>query len=143
VQLDGLVKVFKDGRLWEIGTSRKVDWIVNGTTDGQSITVAIPPVFEAYASFYEPDAITTVAHEHAVVDRLVAFTRNQFWWLGYLDTGAHDVVFPDAPRVSLYWDWHYVWSPPGRIRPSRGVPATSERTTAYFQTCSFLKTDPG
>jgi hypothetical protein len=108
VQLDGLVKVFKDGRLWEIGTSRKVDWIVNGTTDGQSITVAIPPVFEAYATFYEPDAITAVAHEHAVVDRLVPFTRNQFWWLGYLDTGAHDVVFPDAPRVSLYWDWHYV-----------------------------------
>jgi hypothetical protein len=30
------------------------------------------------------------------------------WWLGYLDTGAHDVVFPAAPRVELYWGWPYV-----------------------------------
>jgi len=58
VQLDGLVKVFKDARIWQIGTIREVDWIVNRTTDGQSITVAIPPVFEAYATFYEPDGIS-------------------------------------------------------------------------------------
>ena len=30
------------------------------------------------------------------------------WWLGYLDTGAHDIVFPDAPKQSLYWDWRYL-----------------------------------
>jgi hypothetical protein len=28
--------------------------------------------------------------------------------VAYLDTGAHDIVFPLAPKVSLYWDWHYV-----------------------------------
>ncbi|MDQ3477441.1 MAG: hypothetical protein M3492_14235 [Actinomycetota bacterium] len=28
--------------------------------------------------------------------------------MGYLDTGAHDIVFPQAPKVSLYADWHYV-----------------------------------
>jgi hypothetical protein len=50
---DGLVTVFKDERSWSIGTIRKVDWIVNGTTEGPSITVAIPPVFEAYPTFYE------------------------------------------------------------------------------------------
>jgi hypothetical protein len=33
---------------------------------------------------------------------------DQPWWLGYLDTGTHDLVFPDAPRVTLYAGWHYV-----------------------------------
>jgi hypothetical protein len=63
---DGLVMVSKDGRSWQIGTIREVDWIVNRTTDGVSITSAIPPVFEAYAAFYEPDGVTIVAHEHRV-----------------------------------------------------------------------------
>jgi len=105
---DGLVMVSKDGRRWPIGTIREVDWIVNGTTEDLSITVAIPPVFEAYATFYEPDRIPTVAHERAVVSRLVEFTPAQPWWLGYLETGAHNVVFDDAPRVSVYWSWPYV-----------------------------------
>jgi hypothetical protein len=30
------------------------------------------------------------------------------WWLGYLDTGADDIVFPDAPMVTLYSGWQYV-----------------------------------
>src|SRR2546427_12500085 len=29
-------------------------------------------------------------------------------WLGYLDTGAHDIVFPLAPKLSLYWGWPYL-----------------------------------
>jgi hypothetical protein len=105
---DGLVMVPKDGRCWPIGTIHEVDWIVNETTEDLSITVAIPPVFEAYATLYEPDGIPTVAHERAVVSRLVDFTPAQPWWLGYLETGGHDAVFHDAPRVSLYWDWPYV-----------------------------------
>ena len=33
----------------------------------------------------------------------------QLWWLGYLDTGGgSDIIFPDAPRVSLYANWAYV-----------------------------------
>jgi hypothetical protein len=42
------------------------------------------------------------------VDGLVRYTAEQPWWLGFLDTGAHDVVFPEAPRVKLYFDWSYV-----------------------------------
>ena len=71
---DGRVEAFKDGRSWPIGTTREVDWIVNGTTEGLSITVAIPPVFEAYASFYEPDGVAILAHERAVVNRLAELT---------------------------------------------------------------------
>jgi hypothetical protein len=105
---DGPVEAFKDGRSWRIGTNPDVAWIANGTTEAPSITAAIPPVFEAYATFYEPDGVSTAAHERAVVHRLVDFTLKQPWWLGYLDTGAHDIVFNDVPKVSLYWDWPYV-----------------------------------
>jgi hypothetical protein len=38
---DGLVKVSKDGRSWQIGTIREVRWIANGTTGGLSITAAV------------------------------------------------------------------------------------------------------
>ena len=98
----------KDGRSWQIGTVQDVSWIANGTTGDLSIAAAIPPIFEVYAAFYEPDGIPTIAHERAVVNRLVEFTFDQPWWLGYLETGAHSVVFDDAPRVSLYWNWPYV-----------------------------------
>ena len=30
------------------------------------------------------------------------------WWLGYLETGVDDTIFPDAPKVTLYAGWHYV-----------------------------------
>jgi hypothetical protein len=108
VVFDGPVEAFKDGRSWQIGTTREVDWIVNRTTEGVSIATAIPPVFEAYATFYEPDGVSVVAHERALVKRLVEFTPDQPWWLAYLDTGAHSVVFDDVPKVSLYWSWPYV-----------------------------------
>jgi len=49
------VKVSTDGRRWHIGTIRDVDWIADGTTPGTSIIAAIPPIFEAYATFYQPD----------------------------------------------------------------------------------------
>ncbi|MEO3771033.1 hypothetical protein [Micromonospora sp. B9E7] len=103
-----LKEVDKDGRSWRIGTAGDVAWFAGQTTPGLSITAAIPPVFDAYATFYPPDGVGFAAHERAVVDELVACTPDQPWWLGYLDTGAHDVVFPHAPRVSLYWDYPYV-----------------------------------
>jgi len=104
------MEVTKDGRAWQLGTASDAAWIANGTKFGRTITAAIPAVFHAYATFHEPDdtAISTPLHEQAVVKDLVDHTPDQPWWLGYLDTGAHDIVFPQAPTVSLYADWHYV-----------------------------------
>ena len=102
------MNVNKDGRSWRIGTAGEVSWIAGHTTEGRSITVAIPPVFDAYATFYPPDNVDAEAHERAVVNELAEHTVDQPWWLGYLDTGAHDIVFPRAPKVSLYWDWPYL-----------------------------------
>ncbi|MEU8421095.1 hypothetical protein AB0C15_09500 [Micromonospora sp. NPDC048835] len=101
-------EVGKDGRTWRIGTAGDVAWLPGRVAPGFSITTAIPPVFEAYGTFYPPDGVDLDAHEHAVINELVACTADQPWWLGFLDTGAHDVVFPQAARVSLYWDWPYV-----------------------------------
>ena len=39
---------------------------------------------------------------------LCAHTEAQPWWLGFLDTGASDVVFDDALRVRVYSGWNYV-----------------------------------
>ena len=107
-RVDGPVQVTKDGRSWRIGTDDDVAWILGRTTEGLSVTTAIPPVFDAYATFYPPDGVSLEAHERAVVEVLTANTPDQPWWLGFLDTGAHDIVFPSAPRVCLYWDWSYV-----------------------------------
>jgi hypothetical protein len=100
------MEMVKDGRSWRIGTSAQIGWIASGTTIDPTITSAIPPVFAAYATFWESDdhSASTTAHEQAVLSQLIDQTAaDQPWWLGYLDTGAHDVVFPNAPRVTLWF----------------------------------------
>jgi hypothetical protein len=98
-----------------------------GDPVGKSVADAIPPVFEAYSTLEQPltgdrltkweaaayDRQTVVVdawerHETALLDILVGRTRRQEWWLGYLETGNSDVVFPDAPRVEMYAHWSYV-----------------------------------
>lgn len=104
----GFVEVIRDGRSWQIGTARDVVWLAEQTTHGLSITTAIPPVFDAYATFHRSEGRGFAAHERAVIDELILHSVEQPWWLGYLDTGAHDIVFPRAPAVRLYADWPYV-----------------------------------
>ena len=97
------------GRSWRIGAAADVAWLPGrDTPPGLSITTAIPPVFDAYATCHPPAGTDIKAHERALVEELTRQTPEQPWWLGYLDTGPHDVVFPQAPRVPLYWDWPYV-----------------------------------
>ncbi|QKW13639.1 hypothetical protein [Verrucosispora sp. NA02020] len=102
------MQLSKDGRKWRIGAAAEVEWIAGHTTAGTSITTAIPPIFDAYATTHQPDGVTVAAYEHALVQDLTAQTPEQPWWLAYLDTGPHDIVFPRGPRVSLYWNWPYV-----------------------------------
>ena len=102
------MQVSKDGRTWRIGTPAEVSWIAGHTTEGPSITTAIPPIFVAYATTYQAEGQAVAAYERAVIDDLIRLTPDQPWWLAYLDTGAHDIVFPHAPKVSLYWHWPYV-----------------------------------
>ncbi|MFI5933237.1 hypothetical protein [Actinoplanes sp. NPDC051494] len=96
-----------------IGGPLDVAWIVEQTGPGLTVTSAIPPVFEAYATFHAPEDVPVMDHERAVVAALLRHTIGQPWWLGYLETGAHDVVFADAPRVLLYSDWPYVLAEAG------------------------------
>jgi hypothetical protein len=115
----------KDGRDWRIGSAAKVRWI-DGTARGKSVADAVPPIFEAYATLEQPltggrlteweaaqDRQTVVLNawqrqEAALLGILVQRTEPQPWWLGFLETGASDVVFTDAPRVEMYAHWGYV-----------------------------------
>ena len=108
MRLTDRMDMSRDGRSWRIGTAAEVAWIAGGIVPGLSVTAAVPPVYEAYATFHRADGTGLESQERAVVEHLAARTPDQPWWLGFLDTGAHDVVFPRAPKVSLYWGWDYV-----------------------------------
>jgi hypothetical protein len=106
----------KGGRAWRVGTDEHVAWINDGIT-GLSITASIPPVFAAYATLVFPLGLESSRDElrpaedrfdDALLRVLGAHTEPQPWWIGFLDTGASDVVFNQAPRVRLYSGWNYV-----------------------------------
>jgi hypothetical protein len=103
--------VLKDGRPWRLGTSAEAAWINDGTSAGPTITYAIPPIFDSYCTVELPhshDPAELVRHEQAVIEVLTEQTPEQSWWLGYLDTGASDVVFPYAQRTTIYYGYGYV-----------------------------------
>jgi hypothetical protein len=103
-----MVRQARDGSTWRIGTEKEVTWIADGTSTGMAITAAIPPVFEAYVTLVRPGGAGQDKHDRAVLELLSEYSAAQPWWLGYLDTGTDDVVFPHAPMVTLYAGWHYV-----------------------------------
>ena len=112
-----MVTRFTDGSTWRIGTDAEVAWIVEGTSMSRTITAAIPPVFEAYATLVLPYAGQgQCEHDRAVLALLREQSAGQPWWLGYLDTGADDIVFPDAPKVTLYAGWYYVLVEAGPVQ---------------------------
>src|SRR5580693_2352169 len=103
-----MVRRAGDGSTWRIGTGEEVAWIADGTSIGVAITSAIPPVFEAYATVVRPEDERQDQHDQAMLALLSEYSAGQPWWLGYLDTGTDDIVFADAPMVTLYAGWHYV-----------------------------------
>lgn len=102
--------VLNDGRKWSLGTSADVAWINEGTSAGPTISCAIPPIFDSYCTLDVPPNYTAelARHEQAVIELLAKQTPDPSWWLGYLDTGASDVVFPYAPRTTIYYGYGYV-----------------------------------
>jgi hypothetical protein len=108
------------GEQWRIGTDADVAWIQGSTEPGLTIASAIPPVFSAYATVIVPDKDQGRSEHVGVVLRLLGEqSSDQPWWLGYLDTGADDLVFPDAPRVTLYAGWPYVLVLAGPVEAAR------------------------
>ena len=99
----------KDGRTWRFGTEDDVAWIRQGTTPGLTITSAIPPLFEAYATIVVPDTDQGRAEDFELILQLLREqSADQPWWLGYLETGGDDLVFSEARRTKLYAHWPYV-----------------------------------
>jgi hypothetical protein len=122
-----VVRRARDGSTWRIGTEAEVAWIAEGISIGQTITAAIPAVFEAYATVLVEWGEVRVKHDRAVLALLAEQSPDQVWWLGYLDTGVDDIVFPDAPQVTLYpaWapGWHYVLVEAGPEQAAAWCPA--------------------
>ena len=95
--------------VWRFGSDAEIAWIKKATPRGLTITSAIPPVFAAYATVVEPELDVEAARcLRLMLEVLRDESHDQRWWLGYLDTGADDVVFPDAPHTKLYSGWEYV-----------------------------------
>ena len=108
----------KDGEEWIIGSDADVEWIERFTASGLEITSAIPPVFEAYATIVVPEG--DIPDDYfLILDVLGDRSPDQPWWLGFLETGPADVVFPDAARVTLYAGWPYVLVQAGKDQASR------------------------
>jgi hypothetical protein len=103
-------EVVCDGRSWRLGTAAEVEWINAGTPTGLTVTSAIPPVFDDYATVVIPrhEESGQPRHDQAVITVLKSHALDQKWWLGYLQRGVSDVIFPYAPTVSLYSRWSYV-----------------------------------
>ena len=103
-----MVRRARDGSTWRIGTDAEVAWIAEGTSIGRTITAAIPPVFEAYVTVVVAYGEEQVKHDRAVLALLAEQSPDQRWWLGYLDTGVDDIVFPGAPKATMHYGWHYM-----------------------------------
>lgn len=103
--------VERDGRTWLLGDGNTVSWIGRNTRGGLAITSAIPPLFEGYATITDMEDFTSPEDLAASQERVVGVLRrygSAEWWLGYLDTGADDIVFPGARKMKLYANWPYV-----------------------------------
>lgn len=107
----------KDGIAWPIGGQAEVDWINEQTEGGRQITAAIPSSYAAYATLTNhPGAPSDLPRDLslerrqdlAFVNVLRRHAGSMDWWLGYLDTGASDIVFGQAPKVTIYSGWRYV-----------------------------------
>jgi hypothetical protein len=101
--------LFPGARRRPWASSPAVDWITSITRRDRTVLAAVPAGFARYATVVIPaeDDAKTKA-DAALVEVLEGQSGKQQWWLGFLDTGAADVVNDDAPRVPLYADWPYV-----------------------------------
>lgn len=61
------------GHSWRIGTDAEVAWIAGSTSPNLTVTAAIPPVFDAYATVVLPDnGEDTERHNGAMLALLAA-----------------------------------------------------------------------
>jgi hypothetical protein len=102
------------GHSWRIGTDAELAWITGSTSPSLTITAAIPPVFDAYATVVHPDnPDDQERHNRAMLELLAGQLTGPQWWLGYFNTSDDDMVLPGVrmaalPKVTLYAGWDYV-----------------------------------
>jgi hypothetical protein len=133
----------KDGIAWPIGVQADVDWITEQTESGRRVTAAIPPRYEAYATLTDHDdpdlprdLILERRQDLGFVDVLRRHAdHSTHWWLGYLDTGASDIVFWQVPKVTIYTGWHYALVLAGPTWQRHGDRRSTESPTGRAPNC--------
>lgn len=103
--------VSRDGREWRLGTEADISFITARASAGTPVGDMIRAIYPSHCTLELPQSIDDaelVAHEQTVIELLIKQTDQQPWWLGYLDTGASDVVFPFAPRTTPFYGHQYV-----------------------------------
>jgi hypothetical protein len=103
------------------------------TPTGVSVTSAIPPVFDDYATVVIPkyEESGQPRHDQAVITVLRSHALDEKWWLGYLQRGGSDVIFPDAPTVGLYSRWPYVLVQAGPVQAANWRQSDEKPLTPY------------
>jgi hypothetical protein len=109
-----MVQQINDGVAWTVGGQAEVERIAEGTGSGPQITTAIRLDTPPTRTLTNAGRRTSPAIRTSSVAKILrlstccAATAARRWWLGYLDTGASDIVFWDVPKVTIYWGWEYV-----------------------------------
>ena len=108
---------FKDGGAWPIAGQAQVDWINERTETGLSDRGCDPaavcrlrdPDNPAEQGDLPRDLSLGRRQDLAFIDLLRRHSGDRRRWVGYLDTGASDIVFWDAPKGTLYRGWRYMF----------------------------------
>lgn len=104
-----------DAMEYRVGNEDTVGWIRDSTAGGLTIGAAIPPGFASYATIVIPEAPDSrTGHDRALLDVLRAHSTDSNWWLGFLNTGADPLPFPEIGTVPVYRNWQYLLVSAGR-----------------------------
>lgn len=87
-------------------------WIERNTPHGLGHCVGDPGVLRAVRHYHRAcETATSTRNQPSRSSPLVEVLRHfgeSSWWLGYLDTGGSDVVFPGARSLKLYASRRYI-----------------------------------
>src|SRR5215475_7181576 len=135
----------RDGRTWRVGTDAEIAWIVNGTSIGRTITAAIPPVFQAYATLVLPErGDGQDRHDRVVLALLSEQSAGQQWWLGISTPAQVTSCFPVRRWGRCISGGITCWSRQDRSRPAVGVfTAPGRSARAHCLISCFPPITPG
>ncbi|MFG1885789.1 hypothetical protein [Micromonospora sp. NPDC049102] len=87
-----------------------MSWIAGHTTDGVSITTAIPLVFDAYATTHQTDDVTAAAYEQVLIEGLTTHTADPLPVRAATTTTGQAAADPLRARPPWWLSWVGWWT---------------------------------